>query len=197
MSLHPRGHVAAAQLEPTIHRLIAVHALALACVPLLFLGAWGLSGRMAWHRFGLAGLVLYTFGLLAIMNAAVADGLVAPNLFRQTVASAGSQPAIDAWRMMSRYNFFVNQAYAQVFTVASALAIVLWSVSAWRSRGLSRGLGIYGFLLGLVTMVALFSGHLHLDAHGFGMVVFGQAAWFIAAGIMLWQVRSQAAVSAA
>jgi hypothetical protein len=61
MSLHPTGRVAAAQVESMIHVLIAVHALALACVPIQFLGAWGLSRRVASpDRLAVAGLVLYT-----------------------------------------------------------------------------------------------------------------------------------------
>ena len=194
MSLHPTGHVAGGQVEPMIRMLIAVHALALACVPVQFLGAWGLSRRVASpDRLAVAGLVLYTFALLAVMNAAVADGLVTPNLLRQIVASAGSPPAIDGWRMMSRYNFYVNQAYAQVFVAGSSVAIVLWSASTWRSRELGRGLGVYGCILGLATLLALFSGHLNLDAHGFGIVIFAQASWFIVAGELLWRYENQVA----
>jgi hypothetical protein len=194
MSLHPTGHIVADQLEPMIRMLIAVHGLALACVPVLFLGAWGLSRCLASpDRLAVAGLVLYTFALLAVMNAAVADGLITPNLFRQIVASAGAPSAIDGWRMMSRYNFYVNQAYAQVFVAASSVAIVLWSASIWRGKELARGLGIYGCILGPVTLLALFSGHLNLDAHGFGIVIFGQAVWFIVAGTLLWRRVNQAA----
>ena len=186
MSLHPAGHVAEAQLEPMVHRLIAVHALGLACMPVMFLGAWGLSRCLASpNRMAVAGMVLYTFALLAVMNAAVADGLVTPNLLRQIVASAGSPSAIDGWRMIARYNFYVNQAYAQVFVAASSVAIVLWSPSTWRRRQLGRGLGIYGCILGPVTLLALFSGRLNLDAHGFGIVISGQAVWFIVAGTLL------------
>lgn len=189
MSLHPTGHVAAAEIEPMVRMLIVVHALALACLPVLFLGAWGLTRRVASpDRLAMAGQVLYTFALLAVMNAAVADGLVTPSLLRQIVASAGSPPAIDGWRMISRYNFYVNQAYAQVFVAASSVAIVLWSASTWRSGKLARGLGIYGCILGPATLLALFSGRLNLDAHGFGMVIFGQAAWFIVAGALLWRL---------
>jgi hypothetical protein len=192
MSLHPTGHVAPAQVEPMIRMLIAVHALALACMPVQFLGAWGLSRCVASpDRLAVAGLVMYTLALLAVMNAAVADGLVTPSLLRQIVASAGSPPAIDAWRMMSRYNFYVNQAYAQVFVAASSVAIVLWSASTWRSRELARGLGIYGCILGPVTLLALFSGRLNLDAHGFGIVIFGQAGWFIVAGALLLRRENQ------
>jgi hypothetical protein len=198
MGLHPTGHIAAADLEPMIHRLIAVHALALACVPVLFLGAWGLSQRMASpDRLAIAGLVLYTFALFASMGAAVADGLVTPAVLRQIVASAGSQPAIDGWRMVSRYNFYVNQAYAQVFVAASSVAILLWSGAAWRNRKLARGLAIYGFVLGTLTVLALFSGHLPLDSHGFGAVILGQAIWFIVAGALLYQHETQTVAATA
>jgi hypothetical protein len=196
MALHPTGHVAAADIEPMIRMLIAVHALALACVPLLFLGALGLSQQLATSgRLAVSGLALYAFALVAVMNAAVADGLVTPSVLRQIVASAGSPAAIDGWRMMSHYNFYVNQAYAQVFVAGSAMAILLWSISIWRGGELTRNLGIYGCILAPVTLLALFSGRLKLDAHGFGMVVFSQAVWFIIAGILL--MRSENSVSAA
>jgi hypothetical protein len=196
MTLHPTGHIAVADIEPMIPMLIAVHALALACVPLLFLGALGLSRQLASNgRLAVTGLALYTFALVAVMNAAVADGLVAPSVLRQIVASAGSPAAIDSWKMMSHYNFYVNQAYAQAFVAASAVAILLWSISIWRGKELTRNLGIYGCILAPVTLLALFSGRLKLDAHGFGIVIFTQAVWFIVAGILL--LRSENPVGAA
>jgi hypothetical protein len=196
MSLHPSGQIAPAQMEAMIRMLIGVHALALTMVPVLFLGAWGLSRRGARiDRMDMAGLVLYTFALLAIANAAVADGLVTPNILRQMVASAGAPAAIDGWRMVSRYNFYVNQGYAQVFVAASSVAIGLWSIAMLRKRDLSQGLGIYGCILGAATLLALFSGHLRLDTHGFGAVMFAQAAWFILAGTLLWRSEKQAAAT--
>ncbi len=197
MSLHPSGHIAAEQMEPMIRMLIGVHALALASVPVLFIGAWGLSRRGPGRdRLTMGALVLYTFALLAVMNAAVADGLVTPNILRQMVASAGSPAAIDGWRMVSRYNFYVNQGYAQVFVVASSMAILLWSVAMLRNRFLTRWLGIYGCILGGVVLLVLFSGHLRLDTHGFGAVMFAQAAWFIIAGSLLWRSEEPAAPAA-
>jgi hypothetical protein len=198
MALHPTGHVAAAQLEPMIRMLILVHAFALACVPVLFLGSWGLSRRfVSPSRVGTIGLVLYTFALLAVANAAIADGLVQPGVFRQTVASAGSPTAIDSWRMLSRYTFYWNQAYAQVFVAASSAAILAWSIGILRSGILARGLGIYGCIVGPLTVLALFSGHLPLDAHGFGIVMLGQSAWFAIAGILLWNAEGPASVASA
>ena len=196
MGLHPSGQIAPAQMEAMIRMLIGVHSLALACVPILFLGAWGLARRGASaDRLNMAGLVLYTFALLAVANAAVADGLVTPNILRQMVASAGSAPAIDGWRMVSRYNFYVNQGYAQVFVAASSAAILLWSVAMFRQRDLSRGLGTYGCILAAVTLLALFSGRLRLDTHGFGAVAMGQAIWFIVAGVLLWKSEDRVVVT--
>jgi hypothetical protein len=188
MVLHPTGHVAADKLEAMIPMLITVHALALACVPVMFLGTWGLSQRVQSSRAAAAALVVYSFALLAVMNAAVAAGLVTPPLLRQIVA-AGASGMGDSWRMLARYNFYVNQAYAQVFVVASSVAIILWSASIWRSKALARGLGVCGCVLGGVVIIGLFTGHLNLDAHGFGIIIFGQAGWFIVAGGLLWNLE--------
>jgi hypothetical protein len=190
MALHPSGHVPAADMAPMIRKIIAVHGLALACLPILFLGTLGLSRRIACdNHLALIAVVIYAFGLFAIMNAGVANGLVFPAVLRRIADSAGSPQAIEAWQMIARYNFYVNQAYAQVFVAASSVAVFLWSASIWRSRELSRGLGMYGCLLGPVTLGALFSGHLNLDAHGFGIVVLGQAIWFMVAGKLLWRLQ--------
>ena len=186
MALHPTGHVSSAEIEPMLHKLIAVHALAIACVPVLFLGGLGLRKRIGpQSQAALSGIVFYTVALVAVMNAAVADGLVTPRILRQIVASAGSQPTVDGWRMISHYNFYVNQGYAEVYVVASSVAIFLWSLAAWRSKSLAGGLAIYGFILGPLAVIGLLSGHLNLDTHGFGAVIFGQAAWFITAGVLL------------
>ncbi len=98
--------------------------------------------------------------------------------------------------MVSRYNFYVNQGYAQVFVAASSVAILLWSIAILRKRDLSWGLGIYGCVLGTVTLLALFSGHLRLDTHGFGAVAVGQAIWFIVAGALLWGADEKVAANA-
>jgi hypothetical protein len=194
MSLHPTGHVARDQMVPMIRMAIAVHTLALACLPLMFLGAWGLSRCMRGaDDLALTGLVVYGFALVAVMNAAVASGLVTPAVLRQMVATAA--PASDLWLMIQHYTFYVNQGFAQVFVAGSSAAIVLWSVAMWRSKELGRGLGIYGCLLGAATLIALFSGHLNLDVHGFGVVIFGQAAWFIIGGALLLKREDQVAAA--
>src|SRR5581483_11720493 len=133
LSLHPTGQVPAARLPSIIPMLVGVHALALACIPVLFLGAWGFSRRVnSPDPLAIMGLVLYAFALLAVANAAVAYGLVTPGVLRQIVASNAPPGTPDPWRMIARYNFFVNQAYAQLFVAASAVAIALWSTAVLR-----------------------------------------------------------------
>jgi len=197
MGLHPSGHVSPAEMEPMIRKLIGVHALALASVPVMFIGAWGLSQRgPTKDRMDMAALVFYAFALLEVANAAVADGLVTPGILRQMLASAGTPAAVDGWKMLSHYNFFVNQGYAQVFVASSSVAILLWSVAMLRKRDFSQGLAISGCILGTVTLLALFSGHLRLDTHGFGAVALGQAIWFIIAGSLLWRSGETISVAA-
>src|SRR5258708_20884587 len=81
MSQHPTAEdlFAPGQLAPMSRMLILVHALALVSLPVLFLGALAL-----WQRLGsddglsVAGLVLYAFAMVAVMNAAGFDGLGTP-----------------------------------------------------------------------------------------------------------------------
>ena len=59
-----------------------------------------------------------------------------------------------------------------------------------KTGALARGIGVYGLFLSPVIILALLSGHLHLDVHGFGMVVLGQSIWFIVCGALLLQRRA-------
>jgi hypothetical protein len=90
----------------------------------------------AWRRLGsddglpVAGVVLYAFAMVAVMNAAVYGGLVTASVAPHIAAAAPA--ASEAWQVAFRYNGQVNQAFARVFVVASGAAIVLWSVAIIR-----------------------------------------------------------------
>jgi hypothetical protein len=87
------------------------------------------------------------------------------------------------------YNSQLNQAFSRVYAVASSMAILLWSVVIVRDRALARGVGIYGCVLGAITVAGVFSGRLNPDVHGFGLIIFGQALWFILSGASLCRDR--------
>ncbi|HEY6384168.1 MAG TPA: hypothetical protein VIX91_00630 [Candidatus Acidoferrum sp.] len=185
MISHPGGKISPAEVDHVARMLIVVHSLALASVPVIFLGAWGMTRRIGGaDRLAWAGLVLYALASIAVMNAAVSDGLMAPVLMRKIVAA--SAETRDMWQTLMNFNFQMNQAFARVYVVGSLLAVVLWSVSILRYRTLGRGVGVYGVLLGVATAAGICSGYLTPDRHGFGMLIFGQAIWFLLVASGLW-----------
>jgi hypothetical protein len=184
MAVHPHGVVSPEQVESMARNLTAVHSVALVSLPLILLGVLGLSQRLEGpDRLALAGLVLYALAAVAVMNAAVMDGLVAPNVMRR-IAEAGASSK-EGWAIVFRYNFEVNQANAWLYAVGSSLAVLLWSISIMRTGALARGVGIFGCILGGVTVAVVASGLLRPDVHGFGAVILGQGIWFITVGARL------------
>jgi hypothetical protein len=115
MALHPTGHDLASGHAAAMMQLnVAVHTLALVCVPILFLGALGLTQRLASpNRLALSGLVLFGFAEVAVMIAAAASGLIMPGLFHHM--SADSPAAADAWRAAMALNGHLNQAFASFY----------------------------------------------------------------------------------
>jgi hypothetical protein len=185
MIFHPGGKIAPEQLEHMIRLSIGVHSLALLTVPVLFLGAWGMSRRLdGGDRLAWAGLVLFAFASAAVMNAGTLNGLAAPKLMR--LIAAATPETRETWRMIANFSFQVNQAFARVYAVGASLAIALWSVAILRYRSLGLGVGIYGVILGLVTALAICSGLLTPDRHGFAILIFGQAIWFLIVAGEMW-----------
>ena len=186
MSLHPvaGAHpITPERFEKLAMLLIGVHVLAIAGIPFSFLGALALARRLdSPGRIAMAGLVIYGLGLVAVMIAPAMSGLVGTEIIRKMISHA---PGTEQWRTLMEYNFMINQAFAKIFVVASCSAIALWSFMIVKNRALPIGIGIYGLLLGPVLVMAMMTGGLSLDVHGFGLIIFAQAIWFIVAGILL------------
>src|SRR5271155_2231419 len=185
MISHPGGKISPAEVDHVGRMLILVHSLALASIPVVFLGAWGMTRRIGGaDRLAWGGLALYAIASIAVMTAAVCDGLLAPVLMRKIIAA--TPETRDMWQTLMNYNFQMNQAFARVYAGGSSLAVVLWSVSILRYRTLGRGVGVYGVVLGVATAAGICSGFLTPDKHGFGMLIFGQAIWFLIVAGEMW-----------
>jgi len=186
LMLHPsdRGLFSPEHYESAARQLIAVHSLALLSLPIWFFGAVGLMRRLGWP--GTAGLVFYGFGSAAVMTAITFDGLVSPGLAKQIIATTGTVG--QGWRIAFNYNSMIDQAFMRVFIVGSMAAIALWSAAILKTRVLPRGIGIYGLLLSAAGIIALVTGMMNSRPHVFGMAIVGEALWFIAAGVQLWQM---------
>jgi len=163
---------------------LAVHALALAAAPLALYGGWVLTRRLsAGGAAAELALSFYALSMVATLLAATASGLLAPDLFARTAGLQGEARA--AAEAVSHYNHALNQAFARVLAAASSVAIGLWSIEIVRTRLLHRAKGIFGCIVAALVFLALFSGHLRMDVHGFGAVVLAQAVWLVLVGAEL------------
>jgi hypothetical protein len=88
-----------------------------------------------------------------------------------------------------RYTGMINQAFAKVYVIFTGAAIFLWSVAIVKGREMSRGMAVYGIILGAILVVAIAVDVLPLDIHGFGAVMLGTGVWFVWAGITLVRAR--------
>jgi hypothetical protein len=192
MLLHPTGHAllsAGEGFAPMAALAAGVHALGIASMPVLLLGALVLTRRLAAPgRLAVVALVVYGFAMVAGMAAAAVSGFVGPGLAREVLAAEGAQ--MEVWQAVASYNWRVNQAFTQVLTVGSSLALFLWSIAIVRRRDLPRGFAVYGLVAAPLTVLLLLVGHLRLDVHGFGLVVLAQAVWLIGTGVLLWRACS-------
>lgn len=195
MSLHPVAGAHAitpAQFERLAAVMIAVHVLAIAGIPFLFLGALALTRRLdSPARIAMVALAIYTLSLVAVLIAPAISGLVGTEILRKIVAHG---PASEQWRLLLDYNYMINQAFSRIYAVASCAAISLWSLMIVKSRALARALGIYGLVFAAAAIIAMACG-LAMDVHGFGLIVFGEAIWLIVVGILLMRTKETEARS--
>src|SRR5436305_10530822 len=101
MILHPvtggSGHrITPAQFETLAAMIVGVHALAIAGIPLLFLGALTLTRRLdSPSRIAMAALAFYSLSLVAVLIAPAISGLVGTAILRK-VAAGGA--GAEQWR---------------------------------------------------------------------------------------------------
>src|SRR5262245_3928735 len=183
MALHPTAH---GLMNPDSGGHLArvnvmVHGLALAAMPMVFLGLLGLARRLGATDLTTAALVAYGWGLVAVMSAAVASGFVAPAVIeRMAVNDTDSLP--DSFL---HFTGLLNQGFAKVNAVGSSVGILLFSIAILRGNRLSRASGVFGAVVGVLIPLLIFVGHIRLDVHGFGAVLLAQGLWMLWVGVLL------------
>ncbi|MGH7418237.1 MAG: hypothetical protein ACREKB_10730 [Candidatus Rokuibacteriota bacterium] len=185
MSFHPTGHnlVSPERFAGLARINVTVHALAVATIPVLFLGLLGLTRRLGSSDLTVAALVAWGFGGVAVTIAAVANGFVATGVVGRMLAVGDASR--DVYHVLLTYTSLVNRSFANVHVVAMSVAILLWSAATLRSLRMGRAVGIAGVVAGAGILLGFFSGHLRMTVHGFGIVVLAHAAWLIWLGILL------------
>lgn len=188
MALHPTGHdvVSNATAGGANTLNVAVHALALVGQPLLLAGLLVVTLRLGASRdLAVLAFICFAFAVVAVMIAAVASGLLAPEMVREIANADDSQRA--GMLNALHYTGELNQAFAKVHVVFSGIALLLWSAAILRERGLSRGVAIFGIVTGVLQVAGVLSGQLRLDIHGFGLVVLLQGIWIVWLARLLWR----------
>lgn len=148
MAIHPRGagSLPVAQVPHLAAISGAAHSLALVSVLLLFLGSCGLARRLAAaDRLSFAAIITYGFACVAVMIAGAVSGFIVPDIMKNMIRDVPE--STRQWQIVIAAIFQINQAFSRIFSVAGSVAIILWSVSAIRNGGLSRGVAIYGCVI--------------------------------------------------
>src|SRR5437667_11183230 len=125
MGMHPTGGditTGGARLVMINH---LVHGVALAAQPVVFLGLLGLW-RSLRSDAATAALVVYGFGIVAILSAATLSGFVAPEVVTD--------------RVLLGYTGQLNQGFAKVSVAAIGASLILWGAALWPigGRGVAR-----------------------------------------------------------
>ncbi len=187
MAVHPTSHELLAPGKFTTIAVLgeAVHIFAIITTPVAFLGALALARHMdSPNRLAMSALAIYGFALVAIVSAATLSGLVAIPILQKM---ADHPESAAQWGGFAAYTGMLNQAFAKIYTLLVSIAVALWSVQIVRTRILPRAAGIYGLVIAPIIFIAVGSGHVRLDVHGFGAVVLLQGIWLVAVGTALYR----------
>jgi hypothetical protein len=182
------GHLgaSASDLQAAAEMTRLAHGIALVSMPLMLIGYVDFARRLGFSRASAqAGLTFQAFAAMAVLSAALMSGLVMGELL-DNAAKPGRHGTAHLEGQM-HYTHVLNQAYAAVYTLASAAAIGAWSLGLW-AAGKLRGLAILGLIVALgQTALFAFAGDDALSVHGFMAIIIAQAAWAVGIGLALWR----------
>ncbi|MGV3708551.1 MAG: hypothetical protein ACO1Q7_06890 [Gemmatimonas sp.] len=189
MALHPTGGDVVTNAAQGGRNVMAVgtHALAIGAIPVLVGGLLTLTRRLETHAGAWFALVAYVFASVSVLIAATASGLITPALMSNYAKADEATRAII--HSQSYYTHMINQAFAKIFVVMSAAAIMLWSVAMRGNNAFGNALRVYGPVAGTAMILGVLSGHLQLEIHGFGAVMIAQGVWMVWTGVALMRMR--------
>lgn len=164
--------------------IIMAHAIALVSLPLALVGFWGLTRKLGTSDFfSISAFAIVSFGLVAAMMAATANGLVLP-AFIQRYANA-SPDEVESLKPFLRYNFSVNEAFDCIYTCAFCLAILFWSISIIINKKVRVWIGYAGIIISVLAACIFISGIASANLEGFRIFVSLILLWIFLIGVLL------------
>jgi hypothetical protein len=163
-----------------------VHGTLIALMGVLAAGFSVVTTRLdsVWARIALAA---YAIGVVSGMAAASINGLIVPEFVLHF--GGKSESVLEALRPVLSFCHSANQVCSRMWVVASAIALVFWSIALTQRKGVARTIGILGIVLGFAPLVALAIGYLPMDIHGVLAFIVTQTVWSIAVGVLLIRGR--------
>ena len=185
MVLHPAGG-SVEYLLTIIPLIVITHAIAILSLPFALAGFWGLTKAIGTDNFlSILAFSFISLGLVAVMIAAAANGLVMP-LFIQTYKDA-SVETIALIKPVLRYSFSVNHAFDYIYTGAFCLAIMCWSITILYTKKLPVWVGWFGIIISTAAIVIFITAPGMFGLHAVRLFVSCIVLWILVVGIVLNQ----------
>src|SRR5215204_1057300 len=187
MMLHPVGGDFEYLLK--MKRIIIItHVIALLSLPFAYIGFWGLTKRVGSDNFfSIVSFAFILFGLVAVMMAATANGLVLP-IFIQRYSEASAE-TISSLKPLLRYNFSVNNAFDYIYTGAFCLSMLFGSIAILQTKKMPVWLAYLGIIFSAIAALLASFGSPH-NLQVFRMFVLSIVVWIFLAGVALIKVNS-------
>lgn len=188
MALHPTGRdvVHDASVGGSNSFVTFVHGLAVIGEGLVLCGALAIVSRLR-ARLDLAvgGYVFFALAGFTVIIAAVASGFLSP----ASVRGIGDVDAAERAGMLNdlHYTGMINQAFARISVIFTSVALLVWSGAMLLTKAFTRGLALFGIVLGAAMLIGVGSGYLRLNIHGYGLVVLGTGLWHVLLANALWR----------
>ena len=183
MLLHPSGGDMQHILKISRIAIIS-HSLGLLSTVFTAFGFYGLaSALLTQSRISFLGLSFAGFALVAVLLAALLNGLVLPMYVMQQSGIAEEKQ--DTIKLIIQYGVTINAALDYVFIAGYSVAMLIWSAGMLRTEKFPAWLGIWGILLVGISMIAALFQLNFISVTGFTVYVIGIVSWIVSAAFIL------------
>ena len=183
MLLHPSGGDMQHILKISRIAIIS-HSLGLLSTVFTAFGFYGLaSALLTQSRISFLGLSFAGFALVAVLLAALLNGLVLPMYVMQQSGIAEEKQ--DTIKLIIQYGVTINAALDYVFIAGYSVAMLIWSAGMLRTEKFPAWLGIWGILLVGISMIAALFQLNFISVSGFTVYVIGIVSWIVSGAFIL------------
>jgi hypothetical protein len=184
MAFHPTVHhhdmtELVSQIADVAARNAVVHGSLIGLVGVLVCGFSCLASRLGMNCVSVrGGLVAYILGAMAGVAAALVGGFIYPALILHYQDSPAAE--LETLKPVLILCGVAIHICSQLWIMATSMAVICWSIRLVRRPGLLQAVGVLGWIVGGLPVIALSAGHFHMNVHGVLAFVLGQAIWNLA-----------------